>query len=118
MALHNGGTLIYIDHKAWQQVALAVDKAVAGCGLVADESQCLAQCTRLGNATVPPRLIDILALKGEHAHRNGAYLPMSASYEVTLLGDNIDNIALGEWLHALGDALNGARKYPRVAAEK
>ena len=76
----------------------------------------MAQRARLGDTTIPPRLVYLFALEREYAHGDRAYLPMSAGNELALLGDHIDNVALEEWALTLGDALNGTREYPGVAS--
>jgi hypothetical protein len=80
-------------------------KAIA-CGLrVANQPQSLANTLSLADAAIPPRLIYLLLLKAKYTHRDGAYLPMSSSDELAMLGDNIHQVALAKWCEAFADML-------------
>ena len=76
-------------------------QTVARSLLILAQSQCLTDVQRLGNAAIPPRLVNLLLLEREDTYGDRAYLPMSACDELSLLGYNIYDISLLERLQPL-----------------
>ena len=116
MALNNGCAVVDIDNQSRQRVTLAVYQTIAVCLLVVGESQRTAHIVGYGDAMIPPRLVNLLLLlEGEHTHRDGADLVVSACNKTTRAGVHIYNLTLLQLAFAL-HVFDSPRKNPGVTA--
>ncbi len=118
MTLHHGRRTVYVDHQPGQRIALAVHQTVAVGRRIIRQRQRAPHVVSHGQAVAPPSPVDLLAFERQHAHRDRAYLVMSAGNEIARFGIHVDHIALGYPLVAALHALDGAREDPRVATQE
>ena len=118
MALHNSRRAVDIDHQAGQRITLAVHQSVAGSLLILSQVERSTHVVSSRNALVPPRLVDLDLLEGEHSYCDRTDLVVATRDEIAIFGMNIDDLALGYMVALRTDIFDCAREDPRVAAQE
>ena len=114
MALHHRRATVYIDDKAREAVALAVNQTIAGRSTGIGQSFGPTQGIGLADTRTPPSIINITALETEHPHRNGADLVVPASEKIALLAVYVHDVALAHLASERAYALYRTGKHPKM----
>lgn len=93
-----------------QEIPLAMHQAET-IVVRAHQPQRLTQIIGTSQALGEERGRKLLHTEGEHAHGDGAYLPMPHPHGITLMGDHTHGVAL---FQAVGHRSHGSGEHPRV----
>ena len=117
MGLQHQHTIIPVGHKAWQVVALGMDKPKDIGLFVAEETECHA-IVHGGMYATTKYLFNgqcsLVGIKGEHFADDALVLEVTHGHPLTACIDNIDEVT---FLRVSLDAFYRAREYPRMTAK-
>jgi hypothetical protein len=103
VSLHDGSLAIDIYDEPWQQIALAMHKAVGIVLRVVGDTDGDTHPEGRLQTGIPECVVDINLTKGEHTDGDGTLLVVTYGDKIATGGDNPDHIALGNPLVNLLD---------------
>ncbi len=113
MCLHNCHLAININHKTRHAISLAMHQSITVSRVRIHKTQSPAHRKRSRNLTLPPMLVNLLALiETQNTNRNRAHSAIATSQEIPTTANHIHQITL---LNITNTPLDCTRKNPRMA---